>query len=76
MTRILGIGLMMAALTAGTVAGCLSTGEGSGDFTEDGKLGTKVTVDPESGYILVSFAEELEEGQALYLNVARGDLRD
>jgi hypothetical protein len=76
MTRILGIGVMMAALTAGTVAGCLSSGEGSENFTEDGKLGTKATYDAESGQILVSFAEELEEGQSLYLSVRRGNLQE
>jgi hypothetical protein len=77
MTRIFGASIGLAAWIAAALAGCIDdTGSGSSDFTEEGNLYTKATYDAESQKILVSFAEELEEGQALYLRVRRGDHQD
>jgi hypothetical protein len=74
---ILGVGLGRAGGGGPAVPGPPpAAGAPPHDFTENGELGTKATYDSDSQQVLVSFAEELEEGQALYINVSRGNLDD
>lgn len=74
MTRIRGIGLALAVIVH--AGGCADAGSSSDAFTEGLELGTKATLDPGSGLVLVSFAKELGPAQELFIDVRRGDLTD
>jgi hypothetical protein len=59
-----------------SIVGCgRDAAENRLEFTEGKDLGMKVTYDRQASLVLVSFAKELADGQALFVNARRGDLR-